>query len=336
MIIIPSFLLFQACSDFNSPTDVSEEITGKSIDNARAKQGVPDGVVYNEFNRNYYQAVNTAGLTWDEANEAAESMPQIKGCKPHLATITSSNEQAWIESTFPQAITGGYWLGGKQADGAADPAADWGWVTGETWLYTNWNTSSFEPNDFNGEEEESLQFLPAAYDGGGTGGWNDAQFDGLGYYDINGDFISGVDGYLVEWDCKVIVTGGGNIGGHVGLNAQKSMDTSVKGQASVVINSVLGDVNVHLNVSCLAVWDNRSWIGGTITKSGDEEIFESGLEYWLSLVDNGQGAAAENDQNGFIFLYAADSGGSNRCALQLDGGNAGVLFDFEKGNIQVH
>jgi hypothetical protein len=76
-----------------------------------------------------------------------------------LAGITSAAEQAEIQSlmfdtrnpTAASTLAGEYWLGGKQNPLDAIPAtANWEWITGEGWGYTNWYGG--EPNDYNGKE----------------------------------------------------------------------------------------------------------------------------------------------------------------------------------------
>src|SRR5207244_546216 len=85
------------------------------------------------------------GSTWDEANAAANAKT-FNGMHGHLATLDSPSENQFLVKQFPQAIAGGYWLGGFQLHGLLDPAAGWQWVTGEPWSYTNWNSG--EPNDY--------------------------------------------------------------------------------------------------------------------------------------------------------------------------------------------
>jgi hypothetical protein len=284
---------------------------------------LPEGLVYNEYNRNYYQAVEIEqGITWADANAAATGMAYGQ-CKSHLATITSANENAWLTANFPDAIEGGYWLGGQQAEGASDPAAGWGWVTGENWLYTNWEV--IEPNDFGGIDEESLQFFRPVFDGfTEPGTWN----DGVGE-------TEGAFGYVVEYECPTKVTGGGGEGGHLGFVAQKGSDTSVKGQASV---GFVNGVKIHIDVTCQAIWGTSAWAGGVTTKSNDDN-YPTGTEFWWRVVDNGEGAKDENDQLGFFFFAPNNFPIAQNCALMQDGEdfpNAGVLFAWENGNFQVH
>ena len=139
-------------------------------------------------NGHWYKAVpNTNGVTPRLATELAR---QDGG---YLATIASAAENAFVFglANSPIFFTGGNGsgpaLGGRQEDGAVEPAGGWHWATGEQWSYTNWSVDS--PNDgFGRFEEDSLSF----YSGVGSTPaptWNDQPFD-----DAN------CGGYVVERD----------------------------------------------------------------------------------------------------------------------------------------
>ena len=81
-----------------------------------------------------YQVVFFEG-TWHEANEHVGSL----GVGWHLATITSEEEQGFLESQlYPKADSGKFWLGAWQDMDAPAHDEGWNWVTGEAWDYTNW------------------------------------------------------------------------------------------------------------------------------------------------------------------------------------------------------
>jgi len=87
-------------------------------------------------------------FTWDEAN--ADLAPGWT-----LATITSAEEQTFINgSSF---FTGDYivWIGGRQDPGQLTPSAGWNWVTGEAWSYENWYST--DPNDGDGTEGDGFE-----------------------------------------------------------------------------------------------------------------------------------------------------------------------------------
>ena len=102
---------------------------------------------YNEHN---YWIIEVPSISWDNAQAAAIA------AGGYLATITDGDEQTFIETILP--ATGELWLGGYQTEPSSDPNANWAWITGETWNYTNWNSG--EPNDNYGyASEESLAIL---------------------------------------------------------------------------------------------------------------------------------------------------------------------------------
>ena len=119
-------------------------------------------------NGHAYDLVTTAApITWGEARSLAESMGG------HLATITSSAENQFVASLVTEYGSGAlerYWLGGYRTDpaGAIDPTANWAWVTGETWGYTNWAPG--EPNNGADRGQFYLHYYLSA------GLWDDQDF----------------------------------------------------------------------------------------------------------------------------------------------------------------
>ena len=118
-------------------------------------------------NGHYYDIVGwPTAVYWPEARDLASGMTW-QGCQGHLATITTPEEQAFLQQTF-----GVYmdmcWLGGYQDPRESPPAENWHWVTGEPWIYTNWrSTWPPEPNDSGGGE-----FYLEVH-GGANQTWND-------------------------------------------------------------------------------------------------------------------------------------------------------------------
>jgi hypothetical protein len=119
-------------------------------------------VVFNPANGHYYQEVGVpGGLLWDAANQAAQSM-SYQGIPGHLATITSAEENQFIMDSLPNAILGHWFIGGYQTPTANEPAGDWHWVTGEPFVYTNWQDG--EPNNADGDDRMHIL---------NNGKWND-------------------------------------------------------------------------------------------------------------------------------------------------------------------
>ena len=130
-----------------------------------------------------------AGITWTAARDAAA------GRGGHLATITSTNENAFVFELVrndlrlwtnipPAARLLGPWIGGFQTNGSPEPAGGWQWVTGERFAYTNW--AEGQPNN-DPANQDSMHFVgPDASTPGST--WNDLGSDWL------------LTGYVVEYE----------------------------------------------------------------------------------------------------------------------------------------
>jgi hypothetical protein len=88
-----------------------------------------------EENGHYYLIVEQE-TTWQQARLLAESMV-FMGVQGHLATITSEAENTFVTTQLSD--TAGAWLGGAQPLGSEEPAGGWRWITGELWVYTNWD-----------------------------------------------------------------------------------------------------------------------------------------------------------------------------------------------------
>jgi len=78
---------------------------------------------------------------WGDAAAFASTVSVPGFHNGYLATVHSDAENAVITSL----LTAPAWLGGYQPPGELDPNANWQWVTGEPWTYTNWYPG--QPND---------------------------------------------------------------------------------------------------------------------------------------------------------------------------------------------
>ncbi len=79
-------------------------------------------------------ALTSAALSWTDAQAEAASLGA------HLVTVTTREEEIWVENQFSTGELGGltignYWIG--LTDIGHDPG-DWFWVSGEPLLYTHW------------------------------------------------------------------------------------------------------------------------------------------------------------------------------------------------------
>ena len=92
-------------------------------------------------------------MSWNEAKKYCEKL------NGHLVTITSQEENDIIAKL----VNGGsYWIGATDED----DEGIWQWVTKEKFNYSNWDSSSDEPN---GGTDENY----AVTWGGSTTVWND-------------------------------------------------------------------------------------------------------------------------------------------------------------------
>ncbi len=138
----------------------------------------------------YRLEVRTSSLDWNQARNHSESLGG------HLATITSSAEDAFVRAVASQSIAFDYfvgpWLGGFQDSEAKDyvePAGGWRWVTGEPW-FAGWYAG--EPND-GGTGEDFLHFAGTA-----------PSFPDLNWNDFGPHYRIQPRSFVVEWsaDCN--------------------------------------------------------------------------------------------------------------------------------------
>ena len=142
-------------------------------------------------NGHFYDVVSIPGtLSWEEASAAASA------AGGYLATITSPAENVFVFSLVNNAAYwhgySGPWLGGYQSPATWQPDANWHWVTGEAWSYTNWQSG--QPNDSGGRAEDKLQFGFATL----VSVWNDIMsVDPTPAYQPSA--------YVVEWNSDPLV-----------------------------------------------------------------------------------------------------------------------------------
>lgn len=136
----------------------------------------------NLFNGHYYQCFDE-GLEWGAAEAFCE---ELGG---HLATITSEEEQQFIESLMACGNKNSYWLGG----GIDIPTKTIEWITGEEVTYTHWGRGQPD-NNRKTDKEECLMI----YKGRDFGVWNDLHYSGT----CGNERFFGLNnfGLICEWD----------------------------------------------------------------------------------------------------------------------------------------
>ena len=125
-------------------------------------------------------------LTWEDAKISCEA----KG--GYLATITTQEEQDFVNALLSTSSAYFYWLGGtdERTEGS------WEWVTGEPWSYENWRSGQPDNHsDLSDRQEDYLTIQP------GIDRWNDLQNDG----DPSGDCVLENGGYICEWSSEIFV-----------------------------------------------------------------------------------------------------------------------------------
>ena len=134
---------------------------------------------YFTFNGHYYQVFEPDSITWEDAKQRCEQMGG------YLATITSAEEQAFVDSLIENSGKNGLWLGAyrQQSD------AEFVWLTGEPFQFTNW--SAGQP-DYTSRREDMLMLY--TYHNSQFGKWNDLTNEG--WYDVPARKM----GYICEWD----------------------------------------------------------------------------------------------------------------------------------------
>lgn len=156
-------------------------------------------------NGHFYKGIVSPGISWDDARVAAEE------AGGYLATIGSEEENTFVfdlinNSDFwevPAAwplLQVGPWFGGVGSDGGTQ----WEWVTGEDWVYENWDV--WEPTgDENGVTHYFHDYRSAGVLGDPQPTWNDSSRD-----------WASVQGYIVEYSQNPIPAPGALFLGSLG------------------------------------------------------------------------------------------------------------------------
>jgi hypothetical protein len=131
-------------------------------------------------NGHYYEYVRQGGLSWEQANAAAQARTYL-GQPGRLVSITSADENAFVDSLRDEGSLRA-WIGLRDPDGTGP--ASWAWTTGEAVSYFNWVEG--EPNN------PATEFWVEIF---GGGGWNNNTIQ---------DFTFPTLGYVVEYPAPII------------------------------------------------------------------------------------------------------------------------------------
>lgn len=173
---------------------VSEDAEAKQSRPAQQTPAFPElPYVKKDFNGHEYAIIEHTNLSWEDACDYCENLGG------HLATITSAEEQEFLNGLLENGKNNLYWIGGTKRDNK------WAWITAETFSFSYW--AQGEPTPI--VEENYLQaYGPIINDGLLTGLWNNTpvynNYDGnelaLKYRTLNCAIIC-------EWDdCKIVPT----------------------------------------------------------------------------------------------------------------------------------
>lgn len=110
--------------------------------------------VTNPANGHAYTLVSN-NSSWQDAEDKAVALGG------HLVTIRSQAEQDWVfnyvlnATSTANATVYGAWIGMYQLPGSTEPGGGWVWSSGESVIYTHWQNSTGEPNDYYGNSSEN-------------------------------------------------------------------------------------------------------------------------------------------------------------------------------------
>ena len=227
----------------------------------------------------YYIYVADLGITWVEAQAAAENQT-LFGIQGYLATLTSAEESQLAGEQSP----GTGWIGAN--DGGQENV--WKWVTGPEagttfWIgevngtsqngeFSFWNSG--EPNNFNGDEDFAHITDPSI---GNLGSWNDLPNEG----DADPSSPYYPKGYFVEF--------GGMPGDpEINLSASTSIITP---KLSFTQTSACGNVTTQLEVTANTpriLWYDSETSNTIINQGPTYEVnLSETTTHWLLPLFNG-------------------------------------------------
>jgi len=125
-------------------------------------------------------------MTWEEAKAYCESLGGF------LATITTEEEQRYIETVIAGGSMNYYWIGGF-----CENDRQFKWITGEPMNFSAWVWG--EPNNYQGNQDKIVIYrVNNPVTGGGQYRWDDLNNQGI----IGNEpfFSIGNFGFICEWN----------------------------------------------------------------------------------------------------------------------------------------
>lgn len=253
-------------------------------------------------NGHMYKVVIDPGIFVGDAGGAASGSSQY-GVSGHLATITSEQEDSFLESIRatvvgivaagdPDITNGGekqeFWVGGVQDADEDEVDEGWNWVNGEgPFVYTNWidwpEPATDEPSD--GWDGDVFGTTPGIEDNTenhltigiqGNEGWNDESDGGADY---------NILGYIVEYDDAAAAGVMYLAEKVVELSVQKGIANSLVAKLNAILNT-LDDNNA--NNDAAAINSLEAFINAIYTQLGNGKIPAGDAALALELIADAQ------------------------------------------------
>lgn len=168
------------------------------------------------FKNKTYALYEKTGLSWEEAKRYCESLGG------HLVTITSPEEQNFINNILSDSYNNLYWIGAKKVNNR------WSWVTGEPFSYVNWAKN--EPSPQTNENYVHI-YAKSNSNSINKGEWNNT----VSFYNgVHSFYNTSNCGFICEWEdnpnisqeyCIIVPTNWKKISLNGELNPNNNIDT---------------------------------------------------------------------------------------------------------------